>query len=776
MIYGTPLSKIPDIPQSIREKLRKYLWIESLEELYEFVRNTDKEILQRHLPELDVRIVEKVVSSNTTYLQNYRPMPMQYKLGYVVDDKRKRELLGYMETLTLEDIIKPKIAPKLDRAYPPEFSLLDKFGPVRDQGQRGTCVAFAVTAFREFFEGVDIDLSEQFMYWACKQLDGIPDIPGTTLVAATDALRSYGICLESTWPYVPSCNTDELGETCGEPSQSALNEATIYRMNNTKFLQTQVIDAYKSALTGYDGEIPKPIVVGVYVFESWYNSNTTWITGKIPMPLPGEVPVGGHAMTIIGYKDDPDVPGGGFFILRNSWGTQWASQSPIAPGYGMAPYAYISNYTLEAFTGAIQPVTYRKDLKSKYIQIDSLKKKDIDIYGRYISPGKKVIYNPSYPGHVKELKSSQDIKEFVERGFTWKDEDKRKLWTITRDKIADWNANLSAKHQFFNNIEDNLLRPDKKIAELLDLKAEPLELGDIPQKIFDVTQFFAKFSPEPVIVDGVPVVPKITLSDMQGLKELVHEGNEMRTYFISLKGIPYLAVATYVTFLEIKSPDKIVINNVFPNPLSFIVGDLFNAGDKSREFMKRLKHANIIFSFGFYKNSPANYPGRIVITKYSSGGWDTPIFGVSTHDAYRTALEIFTPYRMSQWINQFESVVCDIAYGLDAPIFYDKIVDSLNLSKTLIETLAKFMCVESRKLKCGYIDGVMDDIFYVEKKTEQDKSRCGVERSRSFISKLRSKRTYKEYRDIVLDALKYFGSVLLADLINKAIHKIVGNF
>ena len=56
---------------------------------------------------------------------------------------------------------------------PPSMRLLDGLSPVKNQGERGTCVAFASVALREFLAGTDSALSEQFLYWACKELDGV---------------------------------------------------------------------------------------------------------------------------------------------------------------------------------------------------------------------------------------------------------------------------------------------------------------------------------------------------------------------------------------------------------------------------------------------------------------------------------------------------------------------------------------------------------------------------------------------------------------------------
>ena len=68
------------------------------------------------------------------------------------------------------------------------------------------------------------------------------------------------------------------------------------------------------------------------------------------MKLPGGTMSGGNAMCFIGYQDDSSSPGGGFFILRNSWGTGWGSACPYGAGNGTVPYQYIANDGWEAVT------------------------------------------------------------------------------------------------------------------------------------------------------------------------------------------------------------------------------------------------------------------------------------------------------------------------------------------------------------------------------------------------------------------------------------------
>ncbi len=75
--------------------------------------------------------------------------------------------------------------------------------PIRDQGQRGTCVAFAVTAGHEVSRGPASnpdDLSEEALYWGCKTADGDWH-GGTTFSSARTAITRWGQPLEARWPY-----------------------------------------------------------------------------------------------------------------------------------------------------------------------------------------------------------------------------------------------------------------------------------------------------------------------------------------------------------------------------------------------------------------------------------------------------------------------------------------------------------------------------------------------------------------------------------------------
>ena len=218
---------------------------------------------------------------------------------------------------------------------------------VRDQQQRGTCVAHAALAVYEHLLGVNgagRDLSEQFLYWNCKGHDGISAQSGTWLGVAMPLLQRDGCCEELLWPYV---GHDVVGnEGQGPPPAGARLAALSLRPTKVHRLAPASVQDYKAELA-----LGRVVAFSVPVFNSWFRSRHVAYTGDITLPIPGEARTGGHAMTIVGCLDLPDRRelGGGRFILRNSWGTAWGLQSAHGPGYGTIPYAYIARFGAEAY-------------------------------------------------------------------------------------------------------------------------------------------------------------------------------------------------------------------------------------------------------------------------------------------------------------------------------------------------------------------------------------------------------------------------------------------
>lgn len=198
--------------------------------------------------------------------------------------------------------------------------------PIKDQGQRGTCVAFAATAGHEYLRKDNIDLSEEFLYWGCKQIDGIVDDNGTTLSSAIISLKKDGQAYETDWPY----NSQRLitAQTYNPPRaalQNALNNKITYGVQtpiNVESVKERLKENYA-------------VIVGVILFEEFFNP----IKGFISLPQNESNNYGGHAILIAGWEDSFC---NGVFIIRNSWGLSWGLN-----GYAYLPYDYFLKFTLD---------------------------------------------------------------------------------------------------------------------------------------------------------------------------------------------------------------------------------------------------------------------------------------------------------------------------------------------------------------------------------------------------------------------------------------------
>jgi len=163
------------------------------------------------------------------------------------------------------------------------------------------------------------------------------------LVALYPLLESDGVCLEDTWSYNPDPIVGDSSQ--GPPPPNAQVEATTYRAPNVLQVAPRSVATIKQALLR-----ERLVGIGIPVYKSWYKSPVVRKYGNITVPIPGEVPEKvGHAIALVGFADDPEFAGGGYFIVRNSWDRQWASESVFGSGYGTIPYRYISHFNWDAW-------------------------------------------------------------------------------------------------------------------------------------------------------------------------------------------------------------------------------------------------------------------------------------------------------------------------------------------------------------------------------------------------------------------------------------------
>ncbi len=188
---------------------------------------------------------------------------------------------------------------------------------IRDQLSVGSCTQNAGAAAMAFVHmkqiapltaphlAVDPLFSRLFGYWWTRHLEGTPadEDSGCNVRDVFKAYRKWGLCLEATWPYMPT-------KFALQPSAAASTEAVKHKA--VKFIGLATLHALKQSIAGGD-----PFIFGFDCFESLESAHTAK-TGLIPLPGPHEKSIGGHSMFADTYDDARQEISG-----NNSWGLDW---------------------------------------------------------------------------------------------------------------------------------------------------------------------------------------------------------------------------------------------------------------------------------------------------------------------------------------------------------------------------------------------------------------------------------------------------------------------
>lgn len=198
------------------------------------------------------------------------------------------------------------------------------------------CSLYSVGAALEHAFGqrqVPSALSTAFLAWARDHVGGERGGSNFSYIAA--GVSRFGVCRRDLMPEV------------GEPSQAALDDAASRRDVEARWIKfwdvetgfsKEELDACRTSLAS--GRL-------VALGARWPR-NLAFSEGAVmAIPEPQDV-FDGHCVTLVGYRDEAAMPGGGAFHFRNSWGPGWGDG-----GYGWMPYAYLERYGNDAFTVAV---------------------------------------------------------------------------------------------------------------------------------------------------------------------------------------------------------------------------------------------------------------------------------------------------------------------------------------------------------------------------------------------------------------------------------------
>ncbi len=227
----------------------------------------------------------------------------------------------------------------------------EKLGiPVRQQGKRGACQVFAMVGVMEYQlarRGKRVDLSEQFIMWAANEANNLTRTDGFNPDWLIAGLKKYGICKESLMSYVP------LNEPIQKPSAKALKDAA-----TRTSCEVASIKHWRSDIGFDDGVLKKitesldkkiPVTATFCWPQGLYDEQIVDVQHFIIDNSIDPNNKSGHGVILVGYGLDKKMPGGGYFIVRNSWGTKFADR-----GYAGITFEYAKKYGIDAYIVTIR--------------------------------------------------------------------------------------------------------------------------------------------------------------------------------------------------------------------------------------------------------------------------------------------------------------------------------------------------------------------------------------------------------------------------------------
>ncbi len=223
-------------------------------------------------------------------------------------------------------------------ALPPAKDLREPWWAIGDQEQTGSCVGWAAAdgvirwhLVKAGRIGQNEHLSERYLWMAAKETDDDVSQPtsfieeaGTSLKAALDVARKYGVVRENVLPFEPPVLYPDTPEKFyATASQLKIASYTNLGVDTGKWRQWI---AFKG-----------PVAARLVIDQAWDGIPAGGeLDAYRPYP-PGNPRIGGHFVAIVGY--DPAR-----FIVRNSWSTDWGDS-----GFAHASEAYIDAAFTESY-------------------------------------------------------------------------------------------------------------------------------------------------------------------------------------------------------------------------------------------------------------------------------------------------------------------------------------------------------------------------------------------------------------------------------------------
>ncbi len=323
--------------RKIRTFINSYLLVISLALLAGFFLSCglvqaqfeEKEVLNQIRPEIQAKLqaLEKeIAQKGYPFTVGYSPA-MEYSISQLcglVEPKDWRRFAAFEKT----EAYLAELPSSWDWRNSPGGTT-----PVRSQGGCGSCWAFGTVGPLEFWVsylcGKVEDLSEQYLVscnedgWSCSGGWFAHDYHQWK-IPRTKNESDAGAVLEANFLYKGS------DVACNGPHAHA------YKINSWTTVDgypLPSVAAIKQAIYNH-GPVSAAVCVGSQ-FQGYHDG--IFVVDDCSYGV-------NHAVTLVGWNDNPSDPANGYWILKNSWGTGWGMSGYMHIRYGVSKVGYAANY------------------------------------------------------------------------------------------------------------------------------------------------------------------------------------------------------------------------------------------------------------------------------------------------------------------------------------------------------------------------------------------------------------------------------------------------